>query len=57
MPALITPEIAARDILAGFARGSFEIAFPLRFTRAVRLVSLLPYRISLGLLQRLARTS
>ncbi|WP_404994375.1 SDR family NAD(P)-dependent oxidoreductase [Cupriavidus pauculus] len=57
MPALITPETAARDILAGFARGSFEIAFPLRFTRAVRLVSLLPYRISLGLLQRLARTS
>ena len=32
MPALITPEVAAQAILAGWARGSFEIHFPKRFT-------------------------
>ena len=57
MPALITPEAAAKAIVAGLERGRFEIAFPQRFTRVVRLVSLLPYRFSLGLLQRLTRAS
>ncbi|MNS58118.1 short chain dehydrogenase [compost metagenome] len=57
MPALITPEVAAEAILTGLERGRFEIAFPQRFTRLVRLISLLPYRISLGLLQRLTRIS
>ncbi|MGO4766225.1 hypothetical protein AB4120_27180 [Cupriavidus sp. 2KB_3] len=55
MPALITPEVAAEAILTGLERGGFEIAFPQRFTRLVRLISLLPYRISLGLLQLLNR--
>lgn len=32
MPALITPEEAAREILNGWAAGSFEIHFPKRFT-------------------------
>ncbi len=32
MPALITPEVAAQAILAGWARGSFEMHFPKRFT-------------------------
>jgi NAD(P)-dependent dehydrogenase (short-subunit alcohol dehydrogenase family) len=32
MPALITPQQAATDILAGWARGDFEIHFPKRFT-------------------------
>ncbi|CAG2160987.1 hypothetical protein LMG26411_07915 [Cupriavidus numazuensis] len=57
MPALITPEEAAQQILRGLARGRFEIAFPQRFTRLVRLISLLPYRLSLGLLQRLTGAS
>ncbi|CAG9186172.1 SDR family NAD(P)-dependent oxidoreductase [Cupriavidus pinatubonensis] len=55
MPALMTPEGAAEAIVAGLERGRFEIAFPQRFTRLVRLISLLPYRVSLGLLQRLTR--
>lgn len=33
MPALITPEQAADEILAGWAAGRFEIHFPKRFTR------------------------
>ena len=57
MPALMTPEAAAEAIVDGLERGRFEIAFPQRFTRLVRLVSLLPYRLSLGLLQRLTRAS
>jgi NAD(P)-dependent dehydrogenase (short-subunit alcohol dehydrogenase family) len=32
MPALITPQQAAADILAGWAGGAFEIHFPKRFT-------------------------
>ena len=32
MPALITPEEAAQEMLAGWAAGSFEIHFPKRFT-------------------------
>ncbi len=32
MPALITPEVAADNIVRGLARGDFEIHFPKRFT-------------------------
>jgi len=53
MPALLTPEQAVDYILAGFAAGRFEIDFPWRFTRPVRLVSRLPYRWRFALLRRL----
>jgi NAD(P)-dependent dehydrogenase (short-subunit alcohol dehydrogenase family) len=43
MPALITPEIAAQEILQGWARGEFEIHFPKRFTRWMKALQLLPY--------------
>ena len=45
MPALITPERAAQDIIAGLTSGGFEIHFPKRFSRALKLLSLLPYRL------------
>ncbi len=54
MPALITPEQAAEYILAGFAAGRFEIDFPWRFTRVVRFISRLPYRLRFSLLSRVA---
>jgi len=57
MPALQTPEAAAAAILSGLARGRFEIAFPSRFTRSMRLLSMLPYGLRLTLLQRLMKTS
>jgi NAD(P)-dependent dehydrogenase (short-subunit alcohol dehydrogenase family) len=38
MPALTTPEQAAQAILAGWARGAFEIHFPRRFTLALKLL-------------------
>ena len=44
MPALISADEAAREIIAGFARGSFEIHFPRRFTLWLKLLRLLPYR-------------
>lgn len=57
MPALQTTEDAADAILSGLARGRFEIAFPSRFTRAMRLASMLPYRLRLALLQRLMKAT
>ncbi|WP_283147822.1 SDR family NAD(P)-dependent oxidoreductase [Silvimonas soli] len=52
MPALLTPEQAADRILAGLARGQFQIDFPRRFTLLVQLASLLPYRWRFALLNR-----
>ena len=43
MPALITPEQAAQEILKGWARGEFEIHFPKRFTGWMKVLQLLPY--------------
>jgi NAD(P)-dependent dehydrogenase (short-subunit alcohol dehydrogenase family) len=39
MPALIQPEEAAREMLAGWADGEFEIHFPKRFTRFLKALS------------------
>ena len=41
MPALIQPEEAARGILRGWARGEFEIHFPKRFSRTMKLLGAL----------------
>lgn len=45
MPALITPEEAASEILQGWANGEFEIHFPKRFTQWMKSIKLLPYRL------------
>jgi NAD(P)-dependent dehydrogenase (short-subunit alcohol dehydrogenase family) len=55
MPALISPQQAAADIIAGFARGSFEIHFPRRFTGWLKLLRLLPYSVYFPLVRRLTR--
>jgi NAD(P)-dependent dehydrogenase (short-subunit alcohol dehydrogenase family) len=39
MPALTTPETAAQEIVKGWAKGEFEIHFPKRFTRWVKILS------------------
>jgi short-subunit dehydrogenase len=52
MPALITAEQAARDLVRGLERGAFEIHFPKRFTRAVKFLRLLPYRLYFSLIHR-----
>jgi short-subunit dehydrogenase len=44
MPALITPDEAAQEILKGWAKGEFEIHFPKRFTLWLKAMKMLPYR-------------
>jgi hypothetical protein len=53
MPALLTPEQAADAMLQGWARGDFLIDFPKRFTRVLRVLRLLPYRLYFALVRRL----
>ena len=53
MPALITPDEAAREILKGWARGEFEIHFPKRFTRWMKALRLLPYPVFFAATRRL----
>jgi len=53
MPALISPETAAAEILRGWAQGRFEIHFPLRFTAWLKLLELLPARWHFALMRQL----
>lgn len=52
MPALISAEQAAAEIIAGLRTGNFEIHFPKRFSRAVKLLALLPYALYFRLIRR-----
>jgi len=52
MPALRTPEQAAVAMVDGFADGRFEIHFPKRFTRLMKLFAHLPYRWYFPLIRR-----
>ena len=53
MPALQTPEQAARATVDGFRTGSFEIHFPKRFTRLMKFFASLPYAWYFPLIRRL----
>jgi NAD(P)-dependent dehydrogenase (short-subunit alcohol dehydrogenase family) len=52
MPALITAEEAAEEIVDGLERGQFHIHFPKRFTNWLRFARILPYALYFGLLHR-----
>lgn len=52
MPALQTPQDAARAIRRGLAAGQFEIHFPKRFTLLVKLLRWLPYRWRFAIIAR-----
>jgi NAD(P)-dependent dehydrogenase (short-subunit alcohol dehydrogenase family) len=52
MPALISPEEAATEILAGWANGEFEIHFPKRFTRAMKTMQAMPYGLFFSAIRR-----
>lgn len=45
MPCLITADKAAQEIIRGLEKGEFEIHFPKLFTRALRILRLLPYSL------------
>jgi NAD(P)-dependent dehydrogenase (short-subunit alcohol dehydrogenase family) len=53
MPALISPETAAQAIVQGWAQGRFDIHFPKRFTRVMKLLRLLPYRLYFAAVRRI----
>jgi NAD(P)-dependent dehydrogenase (short-subunit alcohol dehydrogenase family) len=52
MPALITADEAAREMVKGWTKGQFEIHFPRRFTRVMKLLALLPYRLYFAAVRR-----
>jgi short-subunit dehydrogenase len=52
MPALMKAEDAARVTLDEIAAGRFEIHYPKRFTRALKLLRVLPYRWQLWAVRR-----
>lgn len=52
MPALISADAAAQAMIAGIERGQFHIHFPRRFTNAMRLARLLPYRLYFWLIHK-----
>lgn len=53
MPALITPQEAALHIIHGWQRGTFDIHFPKRFSRVLKLLRLLPYPLYFALVRRM----
>jgi NAD(P)-dependent dehydrogenase (short-subunit alcohol dehydrogenase family) len=55
MPALLSPEAAAKATLDGFAGSAFEIDYPKRFTRVMKLLAHLPYRLYFPLVRRLTK--
>lgn len=52
MPALMTATDAARELVLGIERGEFHIHFPKRFTNAMRMLRLLPYRLYFWLIHK-----
>lgn len=52
MPALITPDQAAAEILAGWRKGLFEIHFPKRFTCWIKALRVLPYAVYFAVVSR-----
>ncbi len=52
MPALISADEAASEILRGLERGAFEIHFPKRFTRSLKTIALLPHAIRFWCIRR-----
>jgi NAD(P)-dependent dehydrogenase (short-subunit alcohol dehydrogenase family) len=55
MPALITPEQAATAMLAGWRSGAFELHFPKRFSRWMKVLRLLPDRLFFALVRRVTQ--
>jgi short-subunit dehydrogenase len=52
MPALISAEEAAEDIVKGLRAGKFEIHFPHRFTNTLKLLRILPYSWYFALIRK-----
>jgi short-subunit dehydrogenase len=55
MPHLISAEEAALEIMRGLRAGAFEIHFPRAFSRRLKLLRLLPYRLYFSAVRRFTR--
>jgi NADP-dependent 3-hydroxy acid dehydrogenase YdfG len=55
MPALITADVAAQEILTGIQQGEFDIHFPKRFSRFLKFLRILPYPIYFGIVRRFVK--
>ena len=55
MPALITAEEAATEILSGIQQGEFDIHFPKRFSRFLKFLRILPYPIYFWIVRRFVK--
>jgi short-subunit dehydrogenase len=53
MPALISADQAASEIVRGMERGDFEIHFPRRFSRTLKFLRILPYRMYFAIVRRI----
>lgn len=56
MPALTTPDVAASEIIAGMERGEYEIHFPKRFTRWMKILAILPDRLRFALIGKVGQS-
>lgn len=55
MPALISAEEAAEEILTGIQDGEFDIHFPKRFSRFLKFLRILPYPIYFWIVRRFVK--
>lgn len=55
MPALITAEEAAKEILAGLQAGQFDIHFPKRFSGFLKFLRILPYPLYFWIVRRFVK--
>ena len=55
MPALISAEEAAKEILDGIHKGEFDIHFPKRFSRFLKFLRILPYPIYFWIVRRFVK--
>jgi hypothetical protein len=55
MPALISAQEAASEILSGIENGEFDIHFPKRFSRFLKFLRILPYPIYFWIVRRFVK--
>jgi hypothetical protein len=55
MPALITADEAAKEILEGIQAGKFDIHFPKRFSGFLKFLRILPYPLYFWIIRRFVK--
>ena len=55
MPALISAETAANEILIGIQNGEFDIHFPKRFSRFLKFLRIMPYPVYFWIVRRFVK--